>query len=195
MRLIHHRFGEDLLTCFNLGERPRPGVPRGSGRWEAARCCRHQTGAPPALRRAGFWGGKRYLGVLQAPSNLAWGVPREGASTASPGSLGQGFTTLLGDNFCPRSELNLPSFSLKPSPLVPSPLVPSLLVPSPLVTAPPGGDKDAGRRTPGGSQQSGAEGQNPPPHPVPTLLGMQPRARLACWAASAHCWVMLSFSS
>jgi len=29
---------------------------------------------------------------------------------------------------------------------------------------------------------------------VPTLLGMQPRARLACWAASAHCWVLLSFS-
>ena len=27
-----------------------------------------------------------------------------------------------------------------------------------------------------------AEGQNPLPRPVPTLLGMQPRARLACWA-------------
>jgi len=38
-----------------------------------------------------------------------------------------------------------------------------------------------------------AEGQNPLPRPVPTLLGMQPRIRLACWAASTHCWVMLRF--
>jgi len=47
----------------------------------------------------------------------------------------------------------------------------------------------------GGTQQSGAEGQNPPPHPVPTLLGMQPRAWLAFGAASAHHWVMASSSS
>jgi len=43
----------------------------------------------------------------------------------------------------------------------------------------------------GVSHQSGAEGQNPLSHPVLTLLGMQPRVRLAFWAARAHCWVML----
>jgi len=53
----------------------------------------------------------------------------------------------------------------------------------------------AGRRTPGGSQQSGAKGQNPLPRPVPTLLGMQDRRWVAFRAASAHCWVMFSFSS
>jgi len=38
----------------------------------------------------------------------------------------------------------------------------------------------AGRRTPAGSQQSGAEGQNPLPHP-----GSSPR----CWGCSpGHCW-------
>ena len=42
----------------------------------------------------------------------------------------------------------------------------------------------AGRRTPRGSHQSGAEGQNPLPHPVPTLLGKQPRVWLAFWAAN-----------
>jgi len=52
----------------------------------------------------------------------------------------------------------------------------------------------AGLQDSRGAQQSGAEGQNPLPHPVPTLLGMQLRARLACWAASAHCRVTLSFS-
>jgi len=53
----------------------------------------------------------------------------------------------------------------------------------------------AGRRTSVGSHQSGAEGHNPLPCPVPTLLGMQPGAWLAFWAASAHCQVMDSFSS
>jgi len=56
--------------------------------------------------------------VLQAPSNLALSTAREGAATASLGNLGQGLTTLRVKNFFLISDLNLPSFSLQPSPLV-----------------------------------------------------------------------------
>jgi len=42
-----------------------------------------------------------------------------------------------------------------------------------------------------GSQQSGAEGQNPLPRPAAHAAGgMQPRVQLAFWAASAHCRVV-----
>ena len=58
--------------------------------------------------------------VLRAPSNLALSPAREGAATVSLGSLGQGLTTLLGKNFFPISDLNLPSVSSEPFPLVPS---------------------------------------------------------------------------
>jgi len=68
-------------------------------------------------------------GVLRAPSNLTWDVPRDGASTTALGNLGQGLTTLTGKNFFLISHLNVPSLSLKPSPLVPSP---HALVPAPL---------------------------------------------------------------
>jgi len=48
-----------------------------------------------------------------------------------------------------------------------------------------------------GSHQSGVEGQNPfpPLDLLATLLLMQPRIWLAFWAASAHCWVILSLLS
>uniref|UniRef100_A0A8C5TKA3 Nucleolar protein 6 n=1 Tax=Malurus cyaneus samueli TaxID=2593467 RepID=A0A8C5TKA3_9PASS len=42
-----------------------------------------------------------------------------------------------------------------------------------------------GLDAPGGSQQSGAEGQNPLPPLLPTVLWVQPRTRLALWAVSA----------
>ena len=76
--------------------------------------------------------------VLRAPSNLALSPAREGAATASLGSLGQGFTTLTGKNFFPISHLNLPSVSLEPFPLVLS-LHPLVKSPSPsFLLAPPG---------------------------------------------------------
>jgi len=56
--------------------------------------------------------------VLQATSNLALNTAREGAATASLGNLGQCLTTLRVKNFFLVSNLNLPSFSLKPLPLV-----------------------------------------------------------------------------
>jgi len=56
--------------------------------------------------------------LLKAPSNLALSTGREGAATASLGNQGQGLTTLTGKNFFLISNLSLPSFSLKPSPLV-----------------------------------------------------------------------------
>jgi len=43
---------------------------------------------------------------------------REGAATASLGSLGQGLTTLMGKNFFLISNLTLPSISSQPFPLV-----------------------------------------------------------------------------
>ncbi|XP_074680765.1 repressor of RNA polymerase III transcription MAF1 homolog isoform X1 [Strix aluco] len=54
----------------------------------------------------------------KAPSNLALNPSREGAATASLGNLCQGLAPLTGKNFCLRSDLNLPSFSLDPFPLV-----------------------------------------------------------------------------
>jgi len=59
-----------------------------------------------------------YTRLLRAPSSLALNTAREGAATASLGSLGQCFTTLTVKNFFLISHLNLPSFSLQPFPLV-----------------------------------------------------------------------------
>ena len=47
----------------------------------------------------------------------------------------------------------------------------------------------------GGSDESGAEGENPPLALLPTLLWMQPRTQLAFWAVSTHCWLTVSFPS
>jgi len=44
-----------------------------------------------------------------------------------------------------------------------------------------------------GSDESGVKGQNPPLALLPMLLTMQPRVRVAFWAASAHCRLLLSF--
>ena len=66
--------------------------------------------------------------VLRAPSNLVWNGSRDGASPTSLGNLGQGLATLSINNFFLKFSLNLPSFSLKPSPLV---LSPHVLVKSP----------------------------------------------------------------
>jgi len=59
-----------------------------------------------------------HIRVLRALSNLALNTAREGASPTSLGNLGQGLTTLRVNSFFLGSSLNLPSFSLKPSPLV-----------------------------------------------------------------------------
>jgi len=69
---------------------------------------------PPAIGRDTF----HQTRLLRAPSNLASNTAREGAVTASLGSLGQGLTTLTVKNFFLILNLNLPSFSLKPLPLV-----------------------------------------------------------------------------
>jgi len=49
--------------------------------------------------------------LLRAPSNLALNTAREGAATASLGSLGQSLTTLMARNCFPISNLNLPCSS------------------------------------------------------------------------------------
>jgi len=54
--------------------------------------------------------------LLRAPSSLALNTARERAATASLGSLGQRFTTLIVKNFFLISSLNLSCFSLKPLP-------------------------------------------------------------------------------
>jgi len=56
-----------------------------------------------------------WIRLLRAPSNLTLSVPRDGASTTSLGSLGQGLTSLGVENFFLVSNLNLHSLSLKPS--------------------------------------------------------------------------------
>ena len=45
------------------------------------------------------------------------------------------------------------------------------------------------------SHKGRAEGYNHLPCPAGSPLLMQPRIPLAFWTASAHCWLMLSFSS
>jgi len=52
-----------------------------------------------------------------------------------------------------------------------------------------------GRRTPGGSQQSGAEGTVPLPRPAAHAAGEAARDAVAFWAASAHRRLVSSFSS
>ena len=59
--------------------------------------------------------------ILKVPSNLALNTSREGTSTMSLGNLCQCLTTLTGKNFFLRSNLNLPSFSLKLLPLITTP--------------------------------------------------------------------------
>jgi len=56
--------------------------------------------------------------LLKAPSNLALNTAREGAATASLGNLFQFLNTLRVKSFFLLSNLNLPSFSLKPLSLV-----------------------------------------------------------------------------
>ena len=58
---------------------------------------------PPAISRDIFPQPR----VLRAPSNLALSTAREGPSTASLGSLGQGLTTLKVKSFFLMSNLNL----------------------------------------------------------------------------------------
>ena len=53
-----------------------------------------------------------YPRLLQAPSNLTWDTIRDGAATASLGTLCQVLSTLTGKNFFLISNLNLMSFSL-----------------------------------------------------------------------------------
>jgi len=72
---------------------------------------------PPAKGRDPFHQPR----VLKVLSNLALNPAREGAATASLGNLGQGLTTITVKNSFLISNLNLPSFSLKPSSLVLSP--------------------------------------------------------------------------
>jgi len=63
------------------------------------------------------WAGTPSTRLLKAPSNLALNTSREGASTAPLGNLFQCLTTLIVKKFFLISNLNLPSFSLKPLPL------------------------------------------------------------------------------
>jgi len=54
--------------------------------------------------------------VLRAPYSLALDTAREGAATASLGSLGQGLTTRTGKSFFLRSSLNLQRYRDNNSP-------------------------------------------------------------------------------
>jgi len=79
-----------------------------------------------------------YTRFPKGPSKVALNTAREGASTASPGNLFQYLTTLIVKNFLLLSNLNLPSFSLKPLPLAPS-LHALVRGPSPAFFRPPSG--------------------------------------------------------
>ncbi|KAK4827794.1 hypothetical protein QYF61_021747 [Mycteria americana] len=122
---------------------------------------------------------QRHLGLLKTPSNLALNNSRDGASTTSLGNLFQCLTTLIVKNFFPISNLNLPSFSLKPLPLVLS-LRALERYSSPLIIfmAPPLdslqqvhvllmlGAPELNAVLQVGSHKSRVEGENPPPRPA-----------------------------
>jgi len=55
--------------------------------------------------------------LLKAPSNLALNTAREGVFTVSLGNVFEGLTALTAKNFFLIPNVNLPSFSLKPSSL------------------------------------------------------------------------------
>jgi len=65
---------------------------------------------PPCSERGHLQGDPAAPSPVRSP----WNIPRDGASPTSPGSLGQGSTTLIVKNFVLRSSLNLPCLSLKP---------------------------------------------------------------------------------
>jgi len=65
-----------------------------------------------------------YIRLLKAPSQLTLNSSKEAASKTSLGILFQWFTTRIVKNFFLLSNLNLPSFTLKPLPLVLSLQVP-----------------------------------------------------------------------
>jgi len=85
---------------------------------------------------------------------------------------------MSGDIFSWRSLLRAPSN-------------PALTGPCPSCAGAP--ELDAGFQV--RSHQGRVEGQNPLPHPAGHPFLMQPRTRLAFWAASAHCQITSSFSS
>jgi len=58
---------------------------------------------PPAMGRDK----SNQIRLLRVPSKLALNVSRDGAAPSSPGSLGQGFTMLIVNNFFLISSLNL----------------------------------------------------------------------------------------
>jgi len=83
-----------LLLCFHRIIESQNGLG-----WKGP--YRSPSSNPPAMGRDPFHQPR----VLRAPSNLALNTAREGAATASLGSLGQGLTTLLGKNFCLTSNI------------------------------------------------------------------------------------------
>ncbi|KAK4829612.1 hypothetical protein QYF61_005739 [Mycteria americana] len=136
--------------------------------------------------------------LLKAPSNLALNTSKDGASTTSLGNLFQCLTTLIGKNFFLISNLNLPSFSLKPLPLALSLHALVLegcnkisLEPSHLQAEQPQLSQPAFI---GGVCQTSDHLHGPPLfllQQVHVILMVW----LAFWAASSHCRIMLSFSS
>jgi len=86
----------------------------GQGQWQVATGPGRERVLPHAMGRDPFHQPR----VLRAPSSLALNPAREGAATASLGSLGQGLTTLTVKNSILRSNPNPPSFSVKPFPSV-----------------------------------------------------------------------------
>ena len=111
--------------------------------------------------------------LLQAPSNPALSTAREGAATTSLGNLGQGLTTLIIKDFFLIPNLNLPTFSLKPSPLVLS---------QPLSSSPaaPPGTGSCSKVSP---QPSLLQAEQPQlSQPFLPAEGFQP---------SCHCWGLL----
>ena len=123
--------------------------------------------------------------LLNAPSNLALNTAREGAATASLGNLGQCFTTLMVKNFFLISNLNLPSFSSKPSPLVLS-LHPLVRSPSPALSQAPSGTGSCSKVSP---QPSLLQGDQPQ---LSQQRGSSPQiiARAPSGPAPTHSFIM-----
>ncbi|KAK4830120.1 hypothetical protein QYF61_008547 [Mycteria americana] len=122
-----------------------------------------------------------YIRLLRALSNLTLNISNDGASTTSLGNLFQCLSTLIINNSFLLSSQNVPTFSLKPLPLV---LSLQALVHVFLVLGTP--ELDAVVQV--GSHDSGVEWRITSLVLLDMLLFIQPRIRLAFWAASALYW-------
>ena len=142
--------------------------------WFGRQLKTHPVPTPPAMGRDRDR--LHYTRLLKTPLNLDLNSSREGSSTAPLGNLCQDLTTFIAKNFFLKSNINLPSFRLKPLPLVLS-LRALVKSPSPAFSQPPSGTGRLLESLPGVFSSPGWT--------IPTLTAFPHRSGVtALWSSS-----------